>query len=87
MGLDANQLKLNWLKSLSCPSVDECKNRALDDSRSGGVDPGWVIGVDPDLSGALAVLRPDNSAQVLVQLAEVESAGNANPNLVFVKCE
>ncbi|CAA0805876.1 Unknown protein [Striga hermonthica] len=57
--LDANQYRLNWLESLSCPLPDidgnlTCEKPGL----------GWVIGVDPDLSGALAVLKPDNSPQV-----------------------
>ncbi|EYU35952.1 hypothetical protein MIMGU_mgv1a018915mg [Erythranthe guttata] len=55
----ANQLKLNWLDSLTCPLPDDFGNPV-----SEGSDPGWVIGVDPDLSGALAVLKPDTSAQV-----------------------
>ncbi|GFQ08453.1 hypothetical protein PHJA_002989300, partial [Phtheirospermum japonicum] len=55
--LDAHQLRLNWLESLSCPWPDIDKKLASEDS-------GWVIGVDPDLSGALAVLKPDNSPQV-----------------------
>ncbi|KAL8029454.1 hypothetical protein ABFX02_14G226000 [Erythranthe guttata] len=53
---DANQLKLNWLDSLTCPLPDDFGNPVS--------EPGWVIGVDPDLSGALAVLKPDTSAQV-----------------------
>lgn len=63
--LDAHQFRLNWLESLSCPSLDNDKNRASDDSGPCNADSGWVVGVDPDLSGALAVLKPDNSAQVL----------------------
>ncbi|KAK6119819.1 hypothetical protein DH2020_046444 [Rehmannia glutinosa] len=40
------------------------KNGASEDSNACNADSGWVIGVDPDLSGALAVLKPDNSPQV-----------------------
>ncbi|EPS69079.1 hypothetical protein M569_05687 [Genlisea aurea] len=51
------QMKLKWLDSLSFPSADNiCRN--------GGGSSGWVIGVDPDLSGAMAVLKPDDSAEV-----------------------
>ncbi|PIN26138.1 hypothetical protein CDL12_01116 [Handroanthus impetiginosus] len=62
VNLDPNQLRLNWLESLSCPLLDNDKNR--EDSDCCNTDSGWVIGVDPDLSGALAVLEPDNSPQV-----------------------
>ncbi|XP_051120713.1 Holliday junction resolvase MOC1, chloroplastic-like [Andrographis paniculata] len=62
--LDGEQLKLNWLKSLSCPTAENSGNRELEDSGSATADSGWVIGIDPDLSGALAVLKPDNSAEV-----------------------
>ncbi|KAL3621950.1 hypothetical protein CASFOL_034146 [Castilleja foliolosa] len=55
--LDVHKLRLNWLESLSSPWLDIDKKLASEDS-------GWVIGVDPDLSGALAVLKPDNSPQV-----------------------
>ncbi|XP_057801551.1 Holliday junction resolvase MOC1, chloroplastic [Salvia miltiorrhiza] len=62
--IDAQQLKLNWLESLSCPRSENDEIRAPDDSGPGNADSRWVIGVDPDLCGALAVLKPDNSAQV-----------------------
>ncbi|KAL8527383.1 hypothetical protein ACS0TY_005301 [Phlomoides rotata] len=62
--INAHQFRLNWLESLSCPSPDIDKDPASDDSGSCNVDSGWVVGVDPDLSGAMAVLKPDNSAQV-----------------------
>ncbi|KAL7084646.1 hypothetical protein ACP275_14G234600 [Erythranthe tilingii] len=61
---DANQLKLNWLDSLTCPLPDDFGNPVPEGSDRRISDPGWVIGVDPDLSGALAVLKPDTSAQV-----------------------
>ncbi|XP_047939003.1 Holliday junction resolvase MOC1, chloroplastic [Salvia hispanica] len=62
--IDAQQLKLNWLESLSCPRPQNDAIRPPHDSGPGNADTRWVIGVDPDLSGALAVLKPDNSAQV-----------------------
>ncbi|KAH6837005.1 MutS2 [Perilla frutescens var. hirtella] len=62
--LDAQQLKLNWLESLSFPMPENDGLRAPEDSGPGNADSRWVLGVDPDLSGALAVLNPDNSAQV-----------------------
>ncbi|PIN17475.1 hypothetical protein CDL12_09876 [Handroanthus impetiginosus] len=64
VGLDVRQMKLNWLDSLSCPFPDNCRNRVSEVSECGSVDSGWVLGVDPDISGALAVLKPDNSAEV-----------------------
>ncbi|KAL3850181.1 hypothetical protein ACJIZ3_012063 [Penstemon smallii] len=59
VNLDVNQLKLNWLSSLSSPLSNNSN-----DSGCCNADSGWIIGVDPDLSGALAVLKPDNSPQV-----------------------
>ncbi|XP_062082288.1 Holliday junction resolvase MOC1, chloroplastic [Humulus lupulus] len=65
------ELKENWLASLSCPlprdfgtSHGEAREEGSD-PRNAGSD--WVIGIDPDLSGALAVLKgddPDCPAQV-----------------------
>lgn len=52
------QLKNDWLDSLTCSS-----------NNTKGSD--WVIGIDPDVSGALALLKPHHSgcsAQVLVFL-------------------
>ncbi|KAG6414022.1 hypothetical protein SASPL_126738 [Salvia splendens] len=59
--IDAQQLKLNWLESLSCPRP---QNDGIQPPPDSGPGNAWVVGVDPDLSGALAVLKPDNSAQV-----------------------
>ncbi|XP_048431162.1 Holliday junction resolvase MOC1, chloroplastic-like isoform X5 [Pyrus x bretschneideri] len=63
---DAAQLKHNWLASLSCPFP---QNPDTLDSTSTNSDSSWVIGVDPDVSGALALLKGDDdpassSAQV-----------------------
>ncbi|KAL0459112.1 UNVERIFIED_CONTAM: Holliday junction resolvase MOC1, chloroplastic [Sesamum latifolium] len=64
VSLDAQQLRLNWLDSLSCPLPENDENRDAKDSDCCSAVSDWVIGVDPDLSGALAVLKPDNSPQV-----------------------
>ncbi|KAM1000313.1 hypothetical protein ACFX2A_007077 [Malus domestica] len=63
---DAAHLKHNWLASLSCPFP---QNPDTLDSTSTNSDSSWVIGVDPDVSGALALLKGDDdpassSAQV-----------------------
>lgn len=72
----ARRLKEDWLDSLSCP----CPDNQTQLSACGGADPvqnnvgpEWVIGIDPDISGALALLKIDESgcsAQVdaLIQL-------------------
>ncbi|KAL2540948.1 hypothetical protein Adt_01926 [Abeliophyllum distichum] len=65
--IDAQQLKLNWLDSLSCPFLDENENKCLKNSdfgNAGSESSGWVMGIDPDISGALALLKPDDSPQV-----------------------
>lgn len=64
MSVDAHQLRLNWLDSLSCPLPENDENRDAKDSDCCRAVSDWVVGVDPDLSGALAVLKPDNSPQV-----------------------
>lgn len=49
---------MNWLDSLSCPFHDtgrrETEEREGFGTQSGS---GWVIGIDPDASGALALLK------------------------------
>ncbi|XP_047251526.1 Holliday junction resolvase MOC1, chloroplastic isoform X2 [Capsicum annuum] len=52
-GILENQLKMDWLESLSCPFP-----------YTKDLNNGWVIGVDPDTSGALALLKPDQPPQV-----------------------
>ncbi|XP_004228506.3 Holliday junction resolvase MOC1, chloroplastic [Solanum lycopersicum] len=52
-GILEAQLKMDWLESLSCPFP--CTKP---------MDSGWVIGVDPDTSGALALLKPNQTPQV-----------------------
>ncbi|XP_020417697.1 uncharacterized protein LOC18778541 isoform X2 [Prunus persica] len=56
------QLKDNWLASLSCPFPQTRENfDGTADSTRTNSDSSWVIGVDPDLSGALALLKGDES--------------------------
>ncbi|XP_021734256.1 uncharacterized protein LOC110700993 [Chenopodium quinoa] len=50
-------LKQNWLSSLS-------NNEQIDGN--GGFD--WIIGIDPDVSGALALLKYDNSVCISAQV-------------------
>ncbi|KAA8550043.1 hypothetical protein F0562_001727 [Nyssa sinensis] len=63
------QLKENWLDSLTCPFPERLLRSDIEtDVRpisAGSTE--WVIGIDPDLSGALALLKTDDlgcSAQV-----------------------
>ncbi|KAI0531260.1 hypothetical protein KFK09_000813 [Dendrobium nobile] len=56
------ELKENWLDSLSCPffemgglPVEETEQLERVSS------PEWIVGVDPDVSGALALLKEDSS--------------------------
>lgn len=77
VGLSDAQLKENWIASLSCPfplaeatatATATCfGNGESDRVNNAGSD--WVLGVDPDTSGALAILKSDDfasSAQVIV---------------------
>lgn len=55
-------MKEKWLDSLSLPSPD-------DESTRENAESSWVLGIDPDLSGALALVKTDHmgassSAQV-----------------------
>lgn len=52
------QLKQRWLDSLTCPVAASSGQVGCD---GGGLGSDWVIGIDPDLSGALALLKPDES--------------------------
>ncbi|XP_024030505.1 Holliday junction resolvase MOC1, chloroplastic isoform X1 [Morus notabilis] len=63
------ELKENWLASLSCPLPKRFGGLGGDGEESDIAIAGsdWVIGIDPDTHGALAVLKgngPDCSAQV-----------------------
>ncbi|XP_010922070.1 Holliday junction resolvase MOC1, chloroplastic [Elaeis guineensis] len=51
-----SQLKEDWLSSLSFPFPEE------ESRRDSGSE--WVVGIDPDVHGALALLKPDGAAQV-----------------------
>ncbi|WCJ28979.1 Holliday junction resolvase MOC1 chloroplastic [Euphorbia peplus] len=55
------QLKENWLHSLSCPFPADQTHISHSDSGLGNVASKWVIGVDPDSSGALALLKIHDS--------------------------
>ncbi|KAK4761635.1 hypothetical protein SAY87_029519 [Trapa incisa] len=50
------QLKQNWLNSLSCPFPVDGGSVGYD---SLALD--WVLGIDPDTSGAVAILKPNLS--------------------------
>ncbi|XVF19369.1 hypothetical protein REPUB_Repub11eG0104900 [Reevesia pubescens] len=49
-------LKEGWLDSLSCPFPD-----TPEDPTRSNANSSWVLGIDPDLSGALALLQTDSS--------------------------
>ncbi|KAJ6845797.1 uncharacterized protein M6B38_285710 [Iris pallida] len=53
-----SDLKVNWLDSLSCPFHDSGR-REIEEREGFGTQSGsgWVIGIDPDASGALALLK------------------------------
>ncbi|GAB4835300.1 hypothetical protein Ancab_000209 [Ancistrocladus abbreviatus] len=55
------ELKENWLSSLSCPFTSEFGHLGIKDEVP-SIDSGskWIIGVDPDVSGALALLKSDH---------------------------
>ncbi|KAG0453455.1 hypothetical protein HPP92_024759 [Vanilla planifolia] len=55
-------LKEDWLDSLSCPSR-ETGGKAIEkvEHLEGDCHSPWVIGIDPDVSGALAILKEHSS--------------------------
>ncbi|KAD3639973.1 hypothetical protein E3N88_29196 [Mikania micrantha] len=58
--VSADELKDQWLNSLNCAPLLNENDETVSRNQ-------WVIGIDPDVSGALAVLKPydlDASAQV-----------------------
>jgi hypothetical protein len=60
----AAQLKENWLESLTCPFPHE--SDTLNGNGTNATSD-WVLGIDPDLNGALALLKSvesSSSAQV-----------------------
>ncbi|XP_022756706.1 Holliday junction resolvase MOC1, chloroplastic-like isoform X2 [Durio zibethinus] len=56
LSVDAATMNEGWLDSLSCPLPYNGEGPTQTDA-----DSSWVIGVDPDLSGALAILKTDSS--------------------------
>lgn len=58
---DAAALKESWLDSLSCP-ISGRGRLEEDNAQKNNAGPNWVIGIDPDLSGALAVVKSDDSS-------------------------
>ncbi|KVH87582.1 hypothetical protein Ccrd_025139 [Cynara cardunculus var. scolymus] len=70
--VSADELKEQWLNSLTChPLITETGNQIFQHEEGCGnggilsrnVDSQFVIGIDPDVSGALAVLKLDDSAR------------------------
>ncbi|KAI3814283.1 hypothetical protein L1987_19034 [Smallanthus sonchifolius] len=62
----AAELKEQWLNSLNCPPLLKETEPQIDQEAT-NVDSQWVIGIDPDVSGAMAVLKTydlGSSAQV-----------------------
>ncbi|XXG52844.1 hypothetical protein AAC387_Pa03g1051 [Persea americana] len=56
--LSGSQLKENWLDSLSCPFMEKGSHLGFDgDEADSAAASECVIGIDPDISGALAVLK------------------------------
>ncbi|XP_068663875.1 Holliday junction resolvase MOC1, chloroplastic [Aristolochia californica] len=55
-----SQLKEDWINSLSSPFIGSSAGVNGKDPL-GDVGSGWVLGIDPDVSGALAVLKEDGS--------------------------
>eukprot|EP00268_Persea_americana_P060725 TRINITY_DN7605_c0_g1_i2.p1 TRINITY_DN7605_c0_g1~~TRINITY_DN7605_c0_g1_i2.p1 ORF type:complete len:266 (+),score=55.37 TRINITY_DN7605_c0_g1_i2:158-955(+) len=66
--VSGSQLKENWLDSLSCPLMEKGSHLGFDgDEADSAAASECVIGIDPDISGALAVLKGNGvgfSAQV-----------------------
>lgn len=57
-----SQLKEKWLDSLTCPFPEDLlrPNCGVSGVLRSDLDSQWVIGVDPDVSGALALLKNDD---------------------------
>ncbi|PKA62865.1 hypothetical protein AXF42_Ash018859 [Apostasia shenzhenica] len=59
-GATDSQLKVDWLDSLSCPFYETARHAAVETDQIGRCSQSeWTIGVDPDVSGALALLKED----------------------------
>lgn len=67
-----SQLKENWLDSLSCPFMEKRGQLGFNGEEAESSPASeFVVGIDPDLSGALAVLKGNGagfSAQVVILL-------------------
>lgn len=60
--VSVSQLKENWLDSLSSPFLEKVNELGMGvEENASSTFPKWVIGIDPDVSGALAVLIDDGS--------------------------
>ncbi|KAL5766235.1 hypothetical protein ACOSP7_016852 [Xanthoceras sorbifolium] len=59
---DAAELKQNWLDSLCFPPLHDLSPTQTNPHSN------WVLGIDPDISGALAVLKTDHSAPSAAQV-------------------
>lgn len=82
VGVSDDELKQQWLNSLNSPTPillkqkqtlnhdnnNNCENVSNTYNDDYDDDLPWVIGIDPDVSGALAVLKtfPHSSAQVFL---------------------
>lgn len=70
--LSSVQLKEDWLRSMSCPFPEKEEGRppgCEDSEESGGCSGArCVIGIDPDVSGALAILKGD-TAEVIIAIS------------------
>ncbi|XP_020267994.1 uncharacterized protein LOC109843474 isoform X2 [Asparagus officinalis] len=58
--VDALELKENWLDSLSCPFPSPGSDSSGIKDKHEGSGGKWVVGIDPDVSGALALLKDDD---------------------------
>lgn len=55
-----SEVNKKWLASLSCPVPENVEELSSEETNNGvGLD--WVVGIDPDVSGALALLKRDGS--------------------------
>ncbi|KAL5994766.1 hypothetical protein ACLOJK_024821 [Asimina triloba] len=71
LSISGSRLNEDWLSSLSCPPVGkDGGDVAIDGVLASASDavPTWVLGVDPDVSGAVAVLRCDSKSVVSSQV-------------------
>lgn len=72
-----DEIKQQWLNSLTCtppilPNITTTNN----DDDTQVVDSKWVIGIDPDVSGALAVLKTNQDDDAFASSAQVYDSPN-----------